>query len=219
MKKTFLTLAILTASMALSAQQLSESDRTKLQAYLFDELTKKNFVKLNRVTQQGELSACETEFQYVYRDIRARRGEPVLLTGSFSASWTPGKIPSYMFKINAAEFDLKETKWSITAPAFINVTVNNLSFKPYKSIDFVCETGGRCVGFTDPKLRINTAVVEKYPFDATLTWSLTEGGMDSSVKLSDIGSRQNTRMALENFYSCNLEIIQKLSEYLKATGK
>jgi hypothetical protein len=219
MKKNLFALTALTVSLALAAQDLSDSDKKKLQIYLFDELTKQNFVKLNRVTKQGELSDCETEFQYVYRDIRARRGELVLLTGSFSSSWSPGKIPSYMFKINAGEYSIKESKWSITAPAFINVTVNKLSFKPYKSIDFICESGGRCVGFTDPKFRINTSVVEAYPFDAILTWSLNEGGMDNSVKLSEIGNKPNTRQALESFYSCNLEIIKKLSDYLKSDSK
>jgi len=181
MWKYFLALPAMLASFFSIAQPLSESDQTKLHIYLYDEITKQNFVKLNRVTIQGELSACEAEFQYVYRDIRAKKGAPVILTGSFSAIWSDGKVPGFSFKINAAEPNLKDSTWSITAPPFINITVNNLSFKPYKSIDFICESGGRCVGFSDPEFKINLAIVKANPFDATLTWSLTESGYDTSV--------------------------------------
>ncbi len=202
-----------------SAQVLSSIDQDRLHIYLFGELTKENNLKLNRVTRQGELSACELEFQYVYRDIRARKGAPVVLTGSFSASWTPGKIPGYMFKINAAELDTVKTKWTVTAPPYINITVKGRSFNPYKSGDFVCETGGRCVGYYDKDFGINLAVVEAYPFDAAISWSLAEGGMDTSVDLSRIGDRSNASKALESFYRCNMEINDKLTEYLKKITK
>lgn len=219
MKKITLALITFSTSLVTSAQDLSESQVSQLQTYLFEEFSTKNFVKLNRITKQGELSGCETEFQYVYRDIRARKGTPVVLTGAYSSSWDPGKIPAFMLKINAAELDMKETKWNVTAPPYINVTVKNLSFKPYKYVDFVCETGGRCVGFMDQKFKINMAVVEAYPFDATLTWSLVENGMDNSVKLSEIGNHQSAKRALENFYACNLELNQKLAESLKAKDR
>jgi hypothetical protein len=215
MKKIALALIALCTSLVPLAQELSGGEVAKLQTYLFDELTKQNFVKLNRITKQGELSGCEAEFQYVYRDIRARKGAPVVLTGAYSSSWNPGKIPGFMLKINAAELDMKETKWNITAPPYINVTVKNLSFKPYKYADFVCETGGRCVGFVDQNFKINMAVADAYPFDATLSWSLVEDGMDNSVKLSAIGNPLGAKQALENFFTCNLEINQKLAESLK----
>jgi len=219
MKKISIALVALTASLMSFAQELSETQVAQLQTYLFDELTKKNFVKLNRISKQGELSDCETEFQYVYRDIRARKGAPVVLTGAYSSSWDPGNIPTFMLKINAAELNMKDTKWNITAPPFINVTVKNLSFKPYKYVDFVCESGGRCVGFIDQKLKINMAVVETHPFDATLTWSLVENGMDNTVKLSTIGNAQSAKQALENFYACNLELNQKIAESFKSNSK
>jgi hypothetical protein len=219
MKKIVLSLITLGASFVSLAQELSGSEVAKLQTYLFDELTKKNFVKLNRITKQGELSGCEAEFQYVYRDIRARKSAPVILTGAYSSNWSPGKIPGFMLKINAAELDMKETKWNITASPYINVTVKNMSFKPYKFVDFVCETGGRCVGFEDKNFKINMAVVEAFPFDATLSWSLVEDGMDNSVRLSSIGNPQSTKRALDNFFACNLEINQKLAEFLKEKSK
>jgi hypothetical protein len=219
MKKISFALVALSVSLTPFAQALPDSRVAQLQAYLFEELSKKNFVKLNRVLRQGELSACEAEFQYVYRDIRARKGAPVVLTGSYSSTWSPGKIPIFMLKINAAELDMQETKWNITAPPYINVTINNLSFNPYKYVDFVCETGGRCVGFSDQQFKINMAVVEAYPFDATLSWSLVENGMDSSVKLSAMGNPQSTNQALENFYMCNSELNEKLAKSLDTTKK
>jgi hypothetical protein len=219
MKKIALALIALCTSLVPLAQELSGSEVAKLQTYLFDELTKQNFVKLNRITKQGELSDCEAEFQYVYRDVRARKGAPVVLTGAYSSTWIPGKIPSFMLKINAAELDMKETKWNVTAPPYINVNVKNLSFKPYKYVDFVCESGGRCVGFHDQNFKINMAVLETQPFDATLSWSLVENGMDNSVKLSAIGNPLGAKQALEKFFACNLEINQKLIESLKEKGK
>ena len=214
-----MAIAALASSFTAHAQGLSDAEISRLKNYLFDELTKQNFVKLNRVTKQGELSSCETEFQYVYRDVRARQGSPVVLTGSFSSTWTPGKLPSFMYKINAAEMNIKDTKWTVSAPPFINITVGKKSFKPYQSIDFVCESGGRCVGYTDPKFDINLAVVEALPFDATISWSLSKDGLDNSVSLSEIGSRQQTRKALDNFYECNMEINNMLGEYLKSKSK
>lgn len=219
LNKLFLSLLVLFIEFPTDAQTLSPSDQNRLHLYLFEQLTKENSLKLNRVTRQGELSACELEFQYVYRDIRARKGAPIVLTGSFSASWTPGKIPGYMFKINAAELDTVNTKWTVTAPPYINVTVKGRSFNPYKSGDFVCETGGRCVGYYDKDFRINLSVAEAYPFDAAISWSLTEGGMDTSVDLSRIGDRSNANKALESFYRCNMEINDKLTDYLKKIAK
>ena len=109
-----MAIAALASSFTAHAQGLSDAEISRLKNYLFDELTKQNFVKLNRVTKQGELSSCETEFQYVYRDVRARQGSPVVLTGSFSSTWTPGKLPSFMYKINAAEMNIKDTKWTVS---------------------------------------------------------------------------------------------------------
>lgn len=206
---------LLVVSFAANAQPVSDSDLTQLQNYLYGELTKQNFVKHNRITTEGELSSCEAEFQYVYRDIRARKGAPIVLTGSFSSIWSNGKVPSFMFKVNAAELEMKTSKWSITAPSFINITIKNQSFKPFKFVDFVCESGGRCTGYTDPKLGINMALIQTNPFDATLTWALENGGMDTSVKMSNIGNKQVTREALQSFYSCNVEMNQKLVDYFK----
>ena len=219
MKKISLLLVAISASLTSFAQDFSAAEMAQLYKNIYDGLTAKNFVKLNRITKQGELSDCETEFQYVYRDIRARQGAPVVLTGAFSSSWNPGKIPVFMLKINAAELDVKETKWNITAPPYINVTVKNVSFKPYKYVDFVCETGGRCVGFMDQQFKINKVVAEAYPPDAALSWSLVENGMDNTVKLSEIGNTQSAKRALESFYACTMELNQKLADSLKSTGK
>lgn len=192
------------------AQPLSEAQQQQLRAYLFTELSKENFLKHNRVTRAGNLSACELEFQYVYRDIRARGGAPVVLTGAFSADWTPGRIPGYALKINAAEFLFKEQKWSISAPPFINISINEVSFIRHKIIDFVCESGGRCMGFQDSSFGLNTTVLEAIPFDASLSWSLVEGGMDSSVRLSEIGGKRDFPRATQGFQECNLEINENL---------
>jgi hypothetical protein len=43
--------------------------------------------------------------------------------------------------------------------------------------------------------------------------------MDNSVKLSAIGNPLGAKQALENFFTCNLEINQKLAESLKEKRK
>lgn len=201
------------------AQTLSETQQQQLRVYMFTELTKENFLKHTRVTRAGNLSACELEFQYVYRDIRARGGAPVVLTGSFSAVWTPGKVPGYSLKINAAEFLFKERKWSVSAPPFINITVNGVGFIRHKAVDFVCESGGRCAGFQDSSFGLNTTVLKADPFDATLSWSLVEGGMDSSVRLSEIGGKREFLQAAQGFQECNIEINENLVQAIKKLQK
>jgi hypothetical protein len=211
--------AVLLIGLQASAQTVSPSDQSRMYVYLYEQLTKENSLKLNRITRQGDLSACELEFQYVYRDTRARNGAPIVLTGSFSASWSPGRIPGYMYKINAYEFDFVATKWNVSAPPYINIVVKGQTFHKHKNIDFVCESGGRCVGYSDESFRINLAVLQAVPFDATLSWSLVEGGMDNSVNLSNIGDRSSATKALESFFRCNMEINDKLTEYLKKYSK
>lgn len=211
----FVSLFITLLPIISKAEIKSEKMSPELSSLLFTQLTKENSVKHNRVTREGELSACEIVFQYVYRDYRAQKGEPILLTGSFSASWTAGKNPGFMYKINAHEPNLDKGTWSTSAPSFINIAVGKLNFKPFKNIDFICESGGRCVGFEDPKFSINLAVEKKIPFDASLSWSLTTSGMDNSVNLTQIGQPAETKIALRSFESCNAEIIQNLSQYLK----
>ena len=61
-----LVICLLSVSIGLqvNAQQVSSADQSRLHVYLFAEFTKENNLKLNRVTRQGELSACELEFQW-----------------------------------------------------------------------------------------------------------------------------------------------------------
>ncbi len=215
MSKLILCLMAFSISNIAGAQQLTREEQEAVNNYLFEELTKKNFVKLNRVTKEGNLESCELEFQYVYRDNRARLGAPVFLTGSFSSTWTSGKIPGYMYKINANEFSIKDRKFHVFAPEFIDISVAGESFKAHKSIDFICETGGRCVGFYDKSLNINLVVASTVPFDAQLMWSLTKGGLDNSVFISKIGDRKKTQQELMSFNLCNNEIIEKFTKYIK----
>ncbi len=206
-----LLLSILGLSLILPsrAETLSQADRQLLNTHLFRSLTDENFVKHSRLTKRDVHSACEAEFQYAYRDIREKRGAPILLTGSFSARLEPGKHLGYMLKINAHEPSFDNKSWSTLAPAYINATVNKKSFKPYKITEFICESGGRCAGYLDQSLELNTAVVKETPFDLTISWSLSEGGTDTTVKLSEIGKNIQTQQSLRSFYMCHMELIEK----------
>lgn len=211
--KIILSLLCIFISTLANAQKLSENDKEKLQIYVYEELLKKDFVKLNRLTTEGELSSCEIEFQHVYRDYRAKLGTPIVLTGSFSSTYKSGDLPIYLFKINAGELNLENQNWSIIAPPFINISINKLNFQPYKLANFVCETGGRCVGYGDSNLKILTAVTEATPFDAIMSWSLADKGIDLTKKLSDIGEKNKSRAALQEFKNCNNEINKKLIDF------
>jgi hypothetical protein len=212
-------LLLLMIAGCIEAQTMSREDEASVKNYVFDKLVKENFVKLNRVTREGDLASCELEFQNTFRDNRARGGSPVFLTGSFSAMYNKGKYPGFSLKVNASDMDIATQKWINIVPTYLNVIAGKSDFSNYKIIDFDCESGGKCLGYEDRSLALNLAVISAIPFDAEIVLSLSKGGMDYSFKLSNLMPAEVAKRTLNKFIECNLEILEKVTKDLEAISK
>ncbi len=219
MSRLLSALILLMISGCIEAQTISREDEASVKNYIYDRLVKENFVKLNRVTREGDLASCELEFQNTFRDVRARGGNPVFLTGSFAAMYSKGKYPGFSLKVNASDMNIATQKWINIVPTYLNVVVGKSDFSNYKIIDFACETGGKCLGYEDRSFALNLAVIDTIPFDAEIVLSLSKGGMDYSFKLSSLMPVEVTKKTLNKFIECNLEILKKITEDLEAISK
>ena len=217
--RVFFALVLGLISGCLAAQTLSKEDEASVKNYVYDQLKKDNFVKLTRVTKEGELASCELEFQNTYRDIRARNGSPVVLTGSFAAMYNKGKFPGFFLKVNAADMNITTQKWNNIVPAYLNVIVGKNDFSKFKILDFACESGGKCLAYEDRTFALNLAVMEVVPFDAEIALSLAKGGMDYTFKLSSLMPADVSGKELKKFAECDWEVMEKVAGDLKAIAK
>lgn len=185
---------------------------------VFQAAKKNDFVRMNRVTIEGELSSCELEFEYIYRDIRQHKGLPVFVTGSFSAIYDKGKFPAFTLKVNSAVMDMfGEARWKKIKPAFTNITLSGKNLKPYKTADFVCESGGMCSVFVDQTFKLNAYALETKHLEAEVSLSLAKGGMDHTFKLSSLGAPEVARKEIDAFQACNFEILERVLRDIDAT--
>ncbi len=176
---------------------------------VFEKIKKEDFIKFNRGTVQGDLNACELEFQHAYRDVRALSGMPVQLTGSFSVRRVPSKATAFLLKINAAAMETSGVGWKVMKPKYTNITVTKKSFQSNFLNEFTCESGGRCAVYQDPKWELYAAVLVNPAFDAELGLSLVEGGTDYTFKLSELMPKASALIEQRKFHDCALELAKK----------
>ncbi len=216
MKKLLLLSVFIFFIDSAQSQNIEKNLENQIIQQVFDELTKQNFVKLNRVTTEGRLSSCELEFQYVYKDFRAKNGALINTTGSFSAMYFSEKTPSYSLKLNAQQLDLfSEKKWHSIEPAYTNIKFKNIDFGKYKTIDFTCESGGRCTGFSDNNLKLNLDLASVKEFEPEIYFSLSKGGYDNLLKLSTLMPIQKVKTEFNSFRMCHDEILIMVADDLK----
>lgn len=216
MKKILLLTAVIFFLNSAQSQNIDKNIENKVTQQLFDELTKQNFVKFNRVTTEGKLASCELEFQYAYKDFRAKNGALIYTTGSFSEMYSSEKIPSYSLKLNAYQLDLlSEKKWNSIEPAYTNIKFKNIDFSKYKTIDFTCESGGRCSGYSDSKLKLNIDLASLKEFEPEIYFSLSKGGYDNLLKLSTLMPIQKVKTEFNSFRICHDEILIMFADDLQ----
>lgn len=182
---------------------------------IIEKLKKEDYAQLNRATSEGRLSACELLFSYSYLDHRSQRGMPVVLTGSFGMLFNPGKLPTYILKINARAMDSEVIDWKNIKPAFSTVLINGRNFDSNKTIDFTCESGGRCVGYGDPELSLLDTIVSKPSLNAEILISLEKGGMDHKFSLSDLARQSKNADDLIKFKQCAFDIANSTANSLR----
>jgi hypothetical protein len=216
MKNILLFTAFIFILNSAHSQNIDKNLENKVMQKVFDELTKQNFVKFNRVTIEGKLASCELEFQYAYKDNRAKNGALINTNGSFAAMYSGQKTPGYSLKINAYQLDLaSEKKWNVIEPAYTNIKFKNIDFSKYKTIDFTCESGGKCTGYSDNNLKLNFDLASLKEFEPEIFFSLSKGGYDNLLKLSTLMPTQKVKTEFNGFRDCNTEILIMVGDDLK----
>ncbi len=216
MTKLLLLTTLFFSLSSAQSQTIDKNLENKVTQQVFEELTKQNFVRLNRVTTEGKLASCELEFQYAYKDFRAKKGALINTTGSFSAMYFSEKTPSYSLKVNAHQLDLlSEQKWQPLEPAYTNIKFKNIDFSKYKTIDFTCETGGKCTGYSDNNLKLNLDLASLKEFEPEIFFSLSKGGYDNLLKLSTLMPLQKVKTEFNGFRNCHDEILIMVADDLR----
>ena len=146
---------------------------------VYETIVKDNFIKLNKVTSEGELASCELEFQYSYRDFRAHKGATVMVAGSFSQMYSKGKNIGFLLKLVPNLSDVTKQTWTIVNPEYVNLYAGGRSIDKFKIQEFTCENGGKCIAYVDEALELTLAASDPFPFDAQIKFSLNKGGMDN----------------------------------------
>jgi hypothetical protein len=220
MKNILLTIFALLYLNSGFCENTDSNAETKVNQQVYEQLTKENFVKLNKITREGKLAACELEFQYAYKDFRAKNGALISTMGSFSAMYHGEKVPSYALKLTAYQLNLlSENKWVKIEPAFTNIKIKNIDFGKYKTADFSCENGGKCTGYSDTKLKLNLDLASIKEFDPDIYFSFSKGGFDHLLKLSKLMPIKEVKLEFNKFRSCHEEILIMVSDDLRKIVK
>ena len=186
---------------------------------VYETIVKDNFIKLNRVTSQGELASCELEFQYSYRDFRAHKGATVMVAGSFSQMYTKGKNIGFLLKLVPNLSDVAKQTWTIVKPEYVNLYAGGKSIDKFKIEDFTCENGGKCIAYVDKTLELTLAASDPFPFDAQIKFSLNKGGIDNSFLMSSLLPVNESENVRTEFTVCMSDIVKKVANDITLKNK
>jgi len=195
-------------------QNISEDDVDTVNSMVYEKLSKESFIKFNRVTSGGNLSSCELEYQFTYRDFKFLKGKPVLVVGSFSMMYFKGKNVGYLFKIIPTVSDVKTQKWSYYHPQYSDIFFKNQGIEKYKTIEFECDPRGKCVGYSDPDIKL-TELLLSSSMDGEIKFSLSKGGLDNSFRFSSIMSKQDSDRERNKFNLCMIEVLDQITKDLE----
>lgn len=205
----------------LTSNAFAQSSLEQLNSSVFDGVIQKNYIKTNKITQQGVISGCEVEFQTAYRDFRALAGSPVVLMGSFSLLYFKDKnVITPTLKLVPAIIDFEHMNWEKVYPPYGEIFIDGNGLEKYKVTDFKCETGGKCIGYNNNDMKILEMVMRKEPFDGEIKVSLKEGGMDTNILMSSIAPEPKSTQEREKFSVCVSELLtQVMSDLEKVIQK
>ena len=201
------------------AQKLSQQDIGSVNSTVYESLVKENSVKFVRKTKEGNISSCDLEYQYAYRDFNAKKGAPVLVQGAFSFMYNKGKNPGFLFKLAPAVGDVTTQKWTIVTPPYADVFANGKSIKQFIVADFLCENNGKCIAYSDKDGGMANILFDKVPFDIEIKFSLSKGGIDNSFTLTSLLPKDKYIVQAADFMNCNVEIINKISSDIQEMTK
>ena len=200
------------------AQKLSQNEINSLNYTIYQSLAKENSLVMKRKTSEGEVSSCDFEYTYAYRDFNAKQGATVVVQGAFGFYYAKGKVPSYILKLQPYVSDVTASKdkdkWTFTQPFYVDVFADGKSIKKYQMSEFTCENGGVCRSYSDTDGTLANTLFEQKNFDIEIKISLTKGGVDNSFLFSDLVPKKKYLVEAESFMNCSIEIINKIRQDL-----
>lgn len=191
------------------SQQLTKSQLNDL---IWEQFGNANSLTFNEITKSGRFAGCEVVYRYTYRDYRSRNGEPVILVGSITSSYTKGKAFSLFLKVQPQVIELsgKTAKLKSIPINFATMKIGNIDLDKYRVTKFTCEDGGYCAGYASSKPDFMEATLSKTPINPDIYITLTPNGIDSKFKLSEIkenGAAPNSLM--DQFTLCIAKILEE----------
>jgi hypothetical protein len=212
LKIKLLIMSLVLASFNPFAQKLSQQEINSINNTVYESLVKENSLVMKRNTSEGEISSCDFEYQYSYRDFFAKQGTTVMVQGSFGFMYVKGKLPGLAFKIQPNVSDVTNTKspWKVTPPPYSDVFADGKSIKKFLAKEFICETGGICRAYLDTDGSLAQILFEPKNFDIEIKFSLTKGGIDNSFTFSQLISKDKFKAEEASFRTCSNEIFNKV---------
>jgi hypothetical protein len=205
------------------AQKLSQNEINSLNYTIYQSLAKENSLVMKRKTSQGEVSSCDFEYTYAYRDFNAKQGATVMVQGAFGFLYAKGKLPSYFLKIQPYMSDVttkdKDKMWILMPLFYLDVFANGKSIKKYQMSEFACENGGVCRVYSDSDGSLAKTVYGPKNFDFEIKFSLSKSGIDNSLVFSDLIPKNKYLVEATNFIECSLEIMNRMEKDLEQLPK
>lgn len=206
-------------SWLISAITYAEPVPKYLHSKLWEQIADSKALKFNELTSDGEFAGCELTFRYPLRDYRQFGGEPILVTGSITNNYFRGKSFSLFLKIqpNKIEFNSisKGFELKTLTPASGSLVINNINLKKYELKRFKCSDEGLCLFYADSVdgLELLATTFNKFPFDASVLFSMSKTGIDHKFDVSDLSPADSERV---QFTKCMGKSMDGLLEFLKS---
>lgn len=193
----------------LQAQNL---DKNQLNDLIWEKFEKNSLLVFKELTSEGNFTGCELTYSYPYRDYRARNGEPVIVNGSITSSYTKGKALSLFLKLQPQVVDLsfKPARMVVVQPSHATFKIKDLNFDKYRLTKFKCEQGGYCAGYgSSNQIKFMEDVFASIPFSPDVYFNLSANGVDEKFSLKNLkGHERNSELLLGDFSQCLVKVVE-----------
>lgn len=194
-----------------SASWAQGLDKNQLNDLIWEKLEKNSLLSFKELTSEGNFSGCELTYSYPYRDYRARNGEPVIVNGSITSTYTKGKALSLFLKLQPQVMDLlsKPAKMVTVQPSHATFKVKDINFDKYRLTRFKCEQGGYCAGYgSSNQIQFMDDIFASIPFNPEIYFNLSSNGVDEKFSFKKLkGNEKSSELLLGEFTQCMVKIV------------
>lgn len=214
-----LCMTFITVFCNFSYAEIPQDVKNSGNALILETVEKQNALKASKGTVEGKLTSCNLDYQFAYRDFKAKQGAVVIVVGQLNAFYFKGKSANYAFKLVPHVSNIETQDWKTVDPAFVDIYIGKKSISKYKTVDFKCEMGGKCQGYGDSKFEITEKLLDKNLDDMVIKFSLAKGGLDTEFNLSQIVKPKDSIQERLKFSQCVIEIVGLLKNDLDELDK